>query len=245
MRTSRAYGDDLAYVHDVAFGEHSRRAAPELLQLMRDHGIEGGRVVDLGCGSGIWARALTDAGYDVLGIDISASMIRLARRRAPRARFRRGAFLDARLPRCVAVTALGECFNYTFDGRGGTSSLARVFASVYRALDSGGLFVFDVAEPGAGRRRGRTRDHFTGDDWAILVEREEDLHRRLLTRRITSFRRVGRSWRRREETHRLRLHRAADLATALRRVGFRARVRRGYGRLRFDPGLAAVLARKP
>jgi predicted TPR repeat methyltransferase len=28
-------------------------------------------VIDLGCGSGLWARGFVDAGYRVLGIDIS------------------------------------------------------------------------------------------------------------------------------------------------------------------------------
>jgi hypothetical protein len=68
-----AYGRDLAYAHDAGFGHFARGAAPELLRRLRDAGLDGGLVVDLGCGSGIWARALLDAGFEVLGVDVSAA----------------------------------------------------------------------------------------------------------------------------------------------------------------------------
>ena len=88
------YREDLSFVHDAGFGGFARAAAPHLLDLLRRRGIESGAVVDLGCGSGIWARELVDAGYEALGIDASAAMVRLARRRAPAARFRPRLALD-------------------------------------------------------------------------------------------------------------------------------------------------------
>jgi SAM-dependent methyltransferase len=105
------YARDLAHVHDAGFGDFARGAAPGALRRLRLAGIADGLVVDLGCGSGIWPRILTDAGYDVLGIDYSEEMLALARRRAPAARFRRASAFDARLPRCRAITALGEVLN--------------------------------------------------------------------------------------------------------------------------------------
>src|SRR5207249_3837277 len=89
------YGSDLAYIHDTGFGAFARRAAPHLLTLLRRTARRGGLVVDLGCGSGIWARELCHAGYEVLGIDQSEAMIGLARARAPRAEFLTASFLDA------------------------------------------------------------------------------------------------------------------------------------------------------
>ena len=97
------YQEDLAYTHDVGFGDFARNAAPGVLRLLRDRGVADGLVVDVGCGSGIWARELVDAGYDVLGIDQSAAMIDLARRRVPEAAFRRGSFVTTRLPVCDAA----------------------------------------------------------------------------------------------------------------------------------------------
>jgi hypothetical protein len=47
------YGADLASIHDAGFGDFAHEAAPWLPALLRRRGIAGGRVGDLGCGSGI------------------------------------------------------------------------------------------------------------------------------------------------------------------------------------------------
>jgi SAM-dependent methyltransferase len=238
------YGADLAYIHDAGHSGFATGAAPGLLALLRRHGVTGGLVVDLGCGSGVWARILGDAGYDVLGVDYSAAMIALARRRAPRATFRHESYLKATLPRCDAVTSVGECLNYLFV-RNTRAALSSLFRRVYDALRPGGVFVFDVLEPGqllGGKPR---TGHRTGDDWAVLVEVEEDPAERVLTRYITSFRRVGRLYRRDEEVHRQRLYPARDLTAALARVGFGVRVQRGYGDFRLGRAHVVLLARKP
>ncbi|MGH7178608.1 MAG: class I SAM-dependent methyltransferase, partial [Tepidisphaeraceae bacterium] len=65
-----------------------------------------------------------------------------------------------------------------------------------------------------------------------------------LTRWITSFRRVGKLWRRTDDVHRLRLHRGGDLAEVLRRVGFHVRVVRSYGRLPLPAHCVGIIARK-
>ena len=117
------YGRDLAYVHDAAFGYLARGGARTLLRLLGRARIRDGLVVDLGAGSGITARILTDAGYQVLGIELSPDMVELARQRAPRARFVCSSLLDAELPACVAVTAIGECLNYAADPRTGRERL--------------------------------------------------------------------------------------------------------------------------
>jgi SAM-dependent methyltransferase len=129
------YDQDLAYIHDVGFGGFAQRAAPAVLQMLRASGIRRGLVVDLGCGSGLWARALVDAGYDVLGVDLSAAMIAIARKRVPEARFVRGSLLERALPRCVAVTAIGECVNYLFDSNNDSRALAGLFARVWSVLE--------------------------------------------------------------------------------------------------------------
>jgi SAM-dependent methyltransferase len=82
------YEEDLAYIHHAGFTGFAEQAAVRILELLRERGIRSGLVVELGCGSGVTARALTEAGYDVLGIDSSPAMVRLARRTAPLASFR-------------------------------------------------------------------------------------------------------------------------------------------------------------
>ncbi|MFD0165816.1 class I SAM-dependent DNA methyltransferase [Streptomyces decoyicus] len=57
----------------------------------------GSRVLDLGCGTGLpTARQLADAGHRVVGIDLSPSMVALARENAPHADFHRLDIADLR-----------------------------------------------------------------------------------------------------------------------------------------------------
>jgi SAM-dependent methyltransferase len=239
------YRDDLAYIHDAGFGHFARAAAPVVLEALRRKGIERGLVVDLGCGSGILARALSKEGYDILGIDISPAMVALAQARVPRGQFRVESLLTAEILPCVVVTAVGECLNYLFDGRNSKTKLAQLFRRIYAALRAEGLFLFDVAEPGRVPGTGLERSYFEGDGWAALVTSEEDRHRKLLTRRITSFRQVGDLYRRDQEVHRQRLLSRSELTSELRKIGFRVRTLRSYGPLRFGRGHVGFLGRKP
>jgi SAM-dependent methyltransferase len=245
QRMVKAYRDDLAYIHDVGFGSLARHAAPVLLDGLRQRGVDRGLVIDLGCGSGILAQALSAAGYDVLGIDISEAMVALARQRVPNGQFRVQSLLEADLPPCVAVAAIGECCNYLFDRSNTMRGLLRLFRRIYAALAPGGLLVFDVAEPGRIPGSGPQRHFTAGEDWAVLLTAEENRQHRVLTRRITSFRKVGELYRRDHEVHRLRLYRGSDLAGQLRGSGFRVRMLRRYGPLRFAPGHVGFLAHRP
>jgi SAM-dependent methyltransferase len=241
----RAYGEDLAYIHDVGHGGFATAAGPGLLDILRRSGITEGLVVDLGCGSGLWARELHQAGYEVLGVDFSAAMIDLARKRVPKAQFCKASFLNVKIPRCAAVTSIGECFNYLFDKHNSTKELGRLFRRVFEALHPGGILVFDILEPGQVRVEAPRRSHREGKDWAVLVQVEEVPTENLLTRRITSFRKSGKHYRRSEEVHRVRLYRSVELATELSQIGFRVRRLRGYGTFRFARRHVAFLARKP
>jgi len=238
-----AYDRDLAYIHDTGFTGFARKAAPGLLRLLRQNRVRDGLVVDAGCGSGVWARELCERGYEVLGIDISAHMIRLARKQAPAARFQVGSFLRAALPPCDAVTALGEGVNYAFDQRSGKQGLTEFFHRVYAALRPDGVFIFDVVEPGVADGA-PPRRFLEGPDWAILLEVREDRRGKTLTRQIVSFRRTGKLYRRSEEIHRLHLYSGSELLAELSRAGFEARLLGGYGRFRFAPAHVGFIARK-
>jgi len=238
-----AYRADLAHIHDAGFGSFAVAAAQELLAMLRAQGLRAGLVVDLGCGSGILAEAVTKAGYDLLGFDISADMIELARRRAPRATFRHASTLDAAIPPCIAVTSIGEVFNYLFDPRRSLARLAKLFAGVHRALRPGGFFLFDAALVGR-VPKGKRRSYAEMDGWACLYEAEEDPRAKLLTRRITTFRRQGEAYRRDVEVHKLRLFERRELLDPLRRLGFRVRTLRRYADVKFPAGYLGFVARK-
>jgi SAM-dependent methyltransferase len=240
----RGYREDLAYIHDAGFTGYARNAAPGLLEILRKNGVADGLVTDLGCGSGGWARELNGAGYEVFGVDQSSAMIRMARRNAPRSKFQVASLLRVKLPACAAITSIGECLNYCLDEGNGKQVLVRFFRRVYRALRPGGLFVFDIAEPSRIPKEPEKK-WMEGRDWAVLVSIAGDRSRNSMRRQITTFRRIGKLYRRSEETHTLRLYRTRDLIDDLAECGFRARKLTGYGRFRFPPGIAGVLAIKP
>jgi SAM-dependent methyltransferase len=245
MNRSGAYEQDLAYIHDAGFGDFARNAAPGLLRILRANGVRRGLVVDLGCGSGILAREFIDAGYDVLGVDISPAMIALARRKAPRARFMVASLSSFELPACDAIVSTGECLNYTFDGPRTRQSISALFHRVHAALRPGGMFVFDIAGPARAPESKTRRVWSAGKDWAILAETRTGRSRRSLAREIICFRRVGRAWRRSTEAHVQRLFWRDEIAGLLAKSGFEIRISDRYGREKLPRGLAVFIARKP
>ena len=239
----QGYQADLTYIHDVGFGDYGRKAAPGLLRILRACGVKEGWVVDLGCGSGHWARELNRAGYKVLGVDQSPAMIRLARRKAPASKFKVASFLAVKLPPCDAITSIGECLNYRFDERNSRAALVRLFARAYRALRPGGVFIFDVAGPARFSPKMPQESWREGRDWAVMVSSSVD--RQFLRRQIIAFRKVGKLYRRSEEAHHLQLYRPSLLVAALAQCGFDARTVREYGGIPLPPGITGILAVKP
>jgi SAM-dependent methyltransferase len=264
------YGRDVAHVHDTGYGDFARDAAPGLLALLRAAGVRDGLVVDLGCGSGIWAAALLEAGYDVLGIDQSAelleagydvlgidqsaALLQIARRRAPAATFVQGSLFEAALPRCAAVTSISECVTYGPDPRAGRAAFVALLARVRAALVPGGVLVFDVVTP----ERPARRSWNEGEDWVICVDGRPDRDAGTYTRAMTVFRRgassevdrdagagaSGDTWHRSDEVHDVWMYDPADVLADLRDAGFAdARELDGYGeRVRFAAGQAGFAA---
>jgi SAM-dependent methyltransferase len=240
-----AYEADLAAIHDEGFSECARCAAAVLRKRLAMQGFASGLVVDLGCGSGVLAGIMTAAGYDVLGIDISPAMLRLARKREPRAKFKVASILDAKVPPCVAVAAIGECVNYCFDPRAGLQALEALFERVHAALAPGGVFLLDFAEPGQLSTPDPVQRFHSRGDWAAFVEARENASRALLTRRIVTFRKAGRLYRRADEIHRLRLYPRDAVEARLKAAGFTVRALPSYGTFQLPPAHAILLARKP
>ena len=237
------YGPDLAHVHDAGFGFLARAAAPAVVARLRAAGIDGGLVVDLGCGSGIAARILIDAGYSVHGIDQSPDLIAIARERAPEATFECASLHDAELPPdAVAVTATGEILCYSGIDQ-------RLLERVCGALAPGGMFLFDIATPGREDPEPRRSWH-EGSDWLVCVEAWEDAGGVRLTRRIATFRRAGDAadaWTRSDEVHELELYEPEPLADALRAAGFASAevVEESYAPETRIRGLVVLCARAP
>ncbi len=105
----------------------------------------GRRGLELGCGSGAFCRALSRAGYEMDGADISPRMLAKAEELARAEGRKIGYFLtDAAAMRAPAkydfILSPNDCFNYVPCGK-----LAGAFRRVYSALEPGGIFWLDVS----------------------------------------------------------------------------------------------------
>lgn len=107
----------------------------------------GARVLDLGCGTGLpTARQLVDAGFEVVGVDLSRRMVELAREYVPGATFRRLDIADLEpggphdLGRFDAVAAF---FSLLMLPRG---EIPVVLRMVHDLLVPGGLFALSMVE---------------------------------------------------------------------------------------------------
>lgn len=237
------YDPNLASIHHRGYISHVQNAAPAILEILREHHITG-RVVDLGCGSGVLARALLDNHFYCTGIDVSPAMIDLARANAPGADLVCASLHDADIPPCSAVTSVGECLNYLNAAPEDPRSLETLFTRIHAALHPGGVLIFDIALPGRAGPTGHSFHNRVAEDWALLSESIETPGR--LERRITAFSKdAAGTWHRIDETHLLRLTPATEILATLADIGFEARPIDPYQGATFPPGYGAFLANKP
>jgi SAM-dependent methyltransferase len=227
------YGEDLAYIQAAAFGELARGAAPEIVRLLNAAAIRIRRVLDVGCGAGLLTAALVQAGFEVTGIDNSAELVEIARATVPGARLIYTSVYDAEIPPCEAIVALGEPLTYHAAEADGDSLVKKFFERASNALPWGGMLIFDLIELGEPSLAGRFWS--SGDNWAVLVDTQEDQVSQTLVRNIETFRRVGQFYRRGREVHRVRLFDTNTLCNQLAACGFTMETAQAYGPQRLGP----------
>ena len=238
------YGPDLAWVHHVGYAGHVENTQRGIVALLRRHGVApGGRVLDVGCGSGLLARVLLDAGYAVAGMDASPAMIDLARAHAPGADFRVAALPargapgnDGGLPMADAVVSTGHVLNYL----GTRDDVARALAQIAAALRPGGLLSIDLMTERFAEARDLRHPHArVEDDWAIVTRFSRPGPHRF-DRDIAVFRRIGDVWRRSDEHHGNVTFDADEALQVLRSSGVDARCEPAFGDETLPEGLVVV-----
>jgi SAM-dependent methyltransferase len=81
---NQTHFDDIAAVYDEALPAHvAVHYLEKRVRFVRSVSPPPGRVLDVGCGTGVVAARLAEAGYDPVGLDPSQGMLEVMRRRAP------------------------------------------------------------------------------------------------------------------------------------------------------------------
>ena len=105
----------------------------------------GSRGIDIGCGNGYFTRALTKAGYSMLGIDVSPEMLtraqELSLKEGVKAEFLLGDITKLKVnAKADFAVAVNDCLNYV-----PPQKLKAAFSHVHSCLKKGGAFIFDIS----------------------------------------------------------------------------------------------------
>ena len=238
------YQTDLAFVHNRDFSQIAIDAGHFLIKELKKEGIEDGLIVDLGCGTGIFQKTITEHHFDALGIDYSAANIELAKPNAPKADFQVASFLEIDLPKAQAFTSIGEVFNYQFDDKNNIETLKTLFQNVYDQLLPNGIFMFDVLEPSSIDETLMQKSIIEKEDYTIFLTKEGNPAQNILTRDIVLFRKIGDLYRKSHEIHEVYLLEPTEIKTILERIGFTVEMISGYGDFKFRKGLFGIVAKK-
>jgi predicted TPR repeat methyltransferase len=172
----RALFDDYAGTFDKHLVKNLNYRGPELLHaaVRRAQAAYGqklwcGRVLDLGCGTGLVAQALSGAYGTIEGVDLSPRMLSAARKSRLYDRLHEGdllGFLKGQGERTADLVVAADVFVYI-------AALDDIFAEVFRVLTRGGLFAFTVqAHAGEGVILGADSRYAHGESYLrALAER--------------------------------------------------------------------------
>lgn len=99
------------------------------------------KIVEIGCGTGILAKKMMEAGYDYLGVDLYPEMLDIARKEANSDRFIQGDMRNLKLSRtfdCAMIT--GRSLAYIVNN----TEIISTFQHINHLLKNHGFFIFDL-----------------------------------------------------------------------------------------------------
>jgi SAM-dependent methyltransferase len=173
--------------------DFSQQAFRRILALCRERGLRPGRHLDLGCGTGTLAILMAQAGWEVIGVDLSEAMLRQAKQKAQEA----GQAValvqqDMRELRISEPVTLVTSFYDTLNHLLFAEDMESTFRRVAGALLPCGLFLFDVNTEATFRQVWGGITHFIDTPTASTVyQTTYDAETRLARGLLTGFVRRG------------------------------------------------------
>ena len=190
-------------------------------EILRKEGVTPRSAVDLACGTGSVALLLAQKYERVIGVDLSEEMLTVAFQKAlevdRQIQFSCQPLQQMRLPRGVdlAVCAL-DGLDYILE----PSDCKEAIHRVYKALNPGGIFIFDVNTPEKLRAMDGQVFVDEDDDVFCLWRGEFDERTNICSYGMDLFQREGETWRRSFEEHREYAYSREQLTAYLKNAGF-------------------------
>lgn len=212
----------LAASYDRLTNDVDYRATVEFyMQILDREGLKPRTAVDLACGTGSVTVLLAQKGMQVTGVDLSEEMLCVAYEKAMnmdnRPRFVCQSLQKLHLPVAVdlAVCAL-DSLDYITDPDDCRLAIARI----YKALNPGGCFIFDVNTP----------EKLQAMDGQVFVDEDEDVFclwrgefdpdANICSYGMDLFQRRGQLWERSFEEHKEYAYSQEQLLQYLKAAGF-------------------------
>ena len=191
------------------------------MEILRREGIAPRTVVDLACGTGSVTEILARKGYRVTGVDMSEEMLTEAAMKTMDMEqppvYSCQLLQNLRLPRGVdmAVCAL-DSLDYILDPEDCKEAIRRA----YKALNPGGIFIFDVNTPEKLRAMDDQVFLDEDDDVYCVWRGEFDEETNICSYGMDLFQREGNKWHRSFEEHREYAYSQEQLTGFLKDAGF-------------------------
>lgn len=190
-------------------------------EILKREKLRPATAVDLACGTGSVALLLARRGMQVTAVDLSEEMLTQASLKAQqqglRIAFARQDLAALRLPRGVdlAVCAL-DSLDYITE----PAVCEKAVRRVYRALNPGGIFIFDVNTPEKLRAMDGQIFLDEDDDVYCVWRGEFDEESNICSYGMDLFQRTGNAWHRAFEEHREYAYTQPQLTAYLKAAGF-------------------------
>lgn len=212
----------LAFSYDRLTNDVDYQAVVDFYnRILRREGLTPRTAVDLACGTGSVALLLAQQGMQVTAVDMAADMLTVAAQKAADMEnpplFVCQPLQELCLPRAVdlAVCAL-DSLDYITDPADCREALRRV----YKALNPGGIFIFDVNTPEKLKAMDGQVFLDEDDDVYCVWRGEFDPRSNICSYGMDLFQREGKTWYRSFEEHREYAYSRAQLTDYLKDAGF-------------------------